>query len=402
MVKTVFKILLSILFILLSIFFYKQKVVTNIWGNYTPVILQSQQDVDRAVILLQDLGFKDILYKEGITLGINNYTNSEERSLEEISMSLDKKDYRYDPFVSSIESLFSTSNINDSIVYIKLAKKDLVKVYNIYKSFNDNAIAYKLGNPVFLRIILNYISFFVLILLLGAGCKTRFIISLLTGVAAFFFMDASSVYSFTSFTIGYFLIIMVVESISFSNRYIKRNNIGFLRILLSIILFSIPTFSPTFLDFSNIIYTPTTVEGAVFDYESMEAVFEDTSANISNYLAHYTFQKSFLYGDKYLFPTKGNSVTIDEFKREDYYLSRYEKVVLSYDEVYLQDFISYCSTTALGRFYLDYGRPFKLELNSLLSLYIKEKEYMQIGIIASTMLIASFFFRKGRDKKLKY
>lgn len=402
MIKTVAKILITTLFITLTVYFSKQDRRDSAWGSYTPIIFNTVQDADRGIELLKELGFKDIISKNNVKIGINDFFVIKESSFEDIDNRLDKKDYRYDPYILSVASLFSSSDPADSIVYIKLSSSDLMLLYNMYHSFSTNAILYKIGNPLFLRIILNYICFISILLLFSVGCKTRFIVSIISGVLAFFFMDPASVYSFISFTVGYFLVIMIVESFSFSNKYIKRNNVGLIRIMVFLVLFSTPTFIPGFLDFSKAIYTPVSQNDYEFDYSSLEKLYDEQSPTISNYFTHYAFQKSFLYGYKYLFPTYKNSVTIDEFNREDYYLSRYVKIVEEYDEDFFEDFISYCGTTVLGRFYLDYGRPFSLELNSLLSLYIVEKEYMQIGMLSVIMLISSLFFKKSGDKKLKY
>ncbi|MGL1894381.1 MAG: hypothetical protein OCD02_22310 [Spirochaetaceae bacterium] len=402
MIKTVAKILITILFILISIYFYKQKPDDNVWGNYSSLIFESNLDAQKSVQLLKKNGFTDILSLEDITIGINNYFDLEERTLAQISNSLDKNDYRYDPYIESVSSLFSSNDLNGNVIYVLLSKSDLLSLYSLHTLLDSNAILYKLGNPIFLRIILNYISFFLLLLILGLGCKKRFIISLLFGILGFVFMDPSSVYNYISFVVIYFLSILIIESVSFSNRYIKRNNVGLIRILISVSLFAMPTLIPSFLDYSKIVNTPVVTEVNTFEYNSLEETFDESSPSISNYFSHFAFQKSYLYGYKYMFPSLGNSVTINEFKKEDYFLSDYKRVVFTYDEAFFKDFLSYCKTTALGRFYLDYGRPFKLELNSLLSLYIKENEYMQIGVIASIMLFASLFFKKSRDKKIKY
>lgn len=402
MIKTVAKILITIIFIILITFYYKQEKSNNLWGSYTPIIFDTVDDADRGVQLLDSLGHKDIIHLNRVEIGINNYLKMEERNLDTINSTLDKNDYRYDSFISSMDILFSSSDKNSRIVYIKLSSSELLPMYNIYKIFSDNAISYQLGNPLFLRTTLNYICLILILLLFSIGCRNRFLISIATGVLAFFFFDPSSPYSFICFTTGYFLIIMIVESFSFSNRYIKRNNVGLFRVILYIMFFASPTVIPSFLDFSQVIYTPVSVDSETFNYESMENLYSKDSPSISNYFTHYAFQKSFLYGTKYMFPSYENSVTIDEFNKEDYYLSRYIKIVDKYDEEFLEEFLDYCDTTVLGRFYLDYGRPFKLELNSLLSLYILEKEYMQIGILAFVMLISSLFFKKNGEKKLKY
>ncbi|QEN03807.1 hypothetical protein EW093_03525 [Thiospirochaeta perfilievii] len=402
MIKTLFKILLVILFVIVSILFFNRKINNHNWGSYTPIILDRDEDVVKALDTLGKLGFNGIIYEDGISIGINNYIDLEERGLKDISSLLDKNDYRNTPYISNLNSLFRTKDDNKPIMYVKLDRTNIFSIYNIYKAFEQNAIPYKVGDPLFMRVVLNYLSFILLLLLFGFGCRTRVIISILSGVIAYLYMDASSLYKYSVFFIGYFLIIMIVESISFSNRYIKRNNIGIIRVLLGTILFILPSFFPIFIDLSNTLYTPIPLEETGFGYENLENSFDESTPNISNYFTHYAYQKSFLYGDKYLFPTYGNSVTIDEFKREDYYLSRNEKVVFTYDDDYLSEFLSYCDTTALGRFYKDYGRPFKLELNSLLSLYTNSKEYTYVGILAICMFFSSFFFKKGRDKKLKY
>ncbi len=402
MIKTLFKVIITILFIVSSVYFFKKISDDNLWGNSTPLIFESDQDAETAVSLLSEFGFKDILYKNNITIGINDYFDFDERSLVDIDNTLDRRDYRYDPFIDSTNTLFSSRNADDSIVYIVIDSFDLLSLYNIHKILTDNAILYNHGNPIFLRIVLNFFSFIFMLLLFGLGCKKRFLITLVTGVLAFFFMELSSLNSYLCFSLSYFLLIMLLESISFSNRYIKRNNIGILRILLFIVIFSIPTFLPSFIDYSKEINTPISLSGDDFSYVSLSEGFDDGIPNISNYFAHYTYQKSYMYGTKYSFPSHEKSVTIMEFKRVDYYLSNKERVVLNYDEDFFQDFLTYCSSTALGRFYLDYKKPFKLEYNSLLSLYIKEKEYMQIAILAVTMLISSLFFKKNRDKKIKY
>lgn len=394
--------LLVILFILLSLYFYKQEVEEYRWKGYTPLVFKNDDDLKEAINLLYEAGYTDIVSLHNITLGVNDFFDLEERSLTEVKDSIDEKDYRFDSYIRSIKDLFVNEETGEEFIYLKMESNELIPTYKIYSLLSDKGISFTIGDTFFLRAILNYLTLFLLFILFGLGCRSRLIFTLIYAVLTFFFLDATSLYSYMLFVLIYFISIMVIESFSFSNRYIKRNNVGLFRVLLFISLYTIPTLTPSFIDYSNAIYHPLSLGEEGFSYDAMESHYNEEIPNISNYFTHYAFQKNYIYGYKYLFPTFKSSVTIDEFKREDFYLSRYKKEIETFDEAFFNDFITYCDSTVLGRFYLDYGRPFKLEFNSLISLYILENEYMQIALLAVLMLFASLFFRKGRDKKLKY
>ncbi|MBN2618735.1 MAG: hypothetical protein JXR64_10550 [Spirochaetales bacterium] len=398
MIKTGFKVILVLVFILLSVYFYKQQTNFQFWKNYTPLILNSQEDVNKAATLLSDNGFSDLFYKDVVTLGINSYLDINEYTLREISERIDTNDYRNDPFIRSIENLFKTGDGSNFILYVKIRGRDLLSNYKIYKILNDNAILFNIGNPLLIRSILNYISFILMLLIFSFGSKTRSIISLIVGVLAYFFMDVSSFYNYLSFVLGYFILIMLVETFSFSNAYIKRNNIGLSRIIIIILIFTIPSIIPNFGNFNKLIYSPDPQDGKSYSYETLNALFSEESPNLSNYFSHYSYQRSFIYGYKYMFPTYKNSVTINEFNSDGLNLNLNEKIIFQYDDVFLKDFLEYCSSTELGKFYLDYGVPFNLELKSFVSLYLLKNEYRNVVILAFAMLITSLFFKKNRSK----
>ena len=402
MVKNIFKIIFSILFILLALFFYLGKSDRSLWGNYTPMIFKSETDMLKAIDLLKKNQIDNIVSEKNVTIGINNYFDINEKSLESITSSLDKRDYRYDPFINSVYKLFSTKDGKGKVIYLYLDSSDLFTLYKIHRILSDSAIQYRHGNPLFFRSIINYLSFFSLLLLLCIGCKKRFIFSVILGVLSFFFMNPQSVNSYISFVLLYFLVILIIESFSFSNRYIKRNNVGIFRILASILLFSLPTILPSFIDFDVELFSPVSLDNKGFEYSDLEEFYDDSYPNISNYYTHYAYQNNFMSGKNYSFPSKDSVVSINDFAREKHYLVMNESVISTFDELYLDNFLAYCNTTILGKFYLDYGKPFKMESNSLIFLYIKEKEYMQIGFLAVIMLISSLFFKKKEEKKIKY
>ncbi len=397
MIKTGFKLFIILFFILTFVYFYKKTPPENPWRDYTPVLFDSNADLLEGVEILRNDGYQEIVYREGITLGISNFRDLEEMTLNSISEKIDNIDFRNDPYINSVDKIFK--NDKYFTLYIKIPQNDIWQIVKVYNSLSKKGLSFKLGNSDVLRVLLNYFSFILVMLLFSIGSKTRFFATLLSGIAIYFLMNVNSVYSFIGFYLIYFLIIMIIESLSFSNTYIKRNNIGYFRILFAITLFVLPTFFPTFLDYTTKIYTPVFSGDKEISYTSLEKNYDESLGNLSNYFAHYAYQKVFLYEAKYLFPSYKNSVTIEEFELNDYYLENKRREVASYDENFLRDFLLYCNSTAIGRFYLDFDEPFKLELNSLLTIYIVEKEYMQIGILAVIMFITSISFKKRFKRK---
>ncbi|OQY40604.1 MAG: hypothetical protein B6229_01215 [Spirochaetaceae bacterium 4572_7] len=394
MIKTVFKFLLISTLILLSFYFYKEDRTDNSWGNYTSLVFYSNEAAAKSVALLNKLKYKDILSKDDVTIGINNYKDIDEILNSEKDLLINKNDYRYDPYLSAIDSLFYNSKDGTTTVYVKLKKKDLVHIYQLHKALSDNFVVYKLGDTSFLRMILNFFSFTALLLLLGLGCKSRFFTSVVVAVVSILFLPPTNLNNYILVVILYFIVILIIESVSFSNRYIKRNNVGFIRIIFSILLFSLPTIMPSFLDLSTEVPYPVSDSSWVFDIDSLSKSFNSSSPNLSNYYTHFAYQKSFIYGREYLFPEENEEVFMEDFVREDYYLVSKQERMMIFDLNFLKTFMEYCSTTSLGKFYLDFEKPFIVKSDTLLGLYIKEKEYVQIGLLAVTMFLSSLFFKK--------
>ncbi len=394
MIKTAFRVLITISFIILSVYFYIQSKNEHISNGYLVLSFDSEIQMEEGVGYLKKAGFTNILFMDTVTVPVNTFFDIKEISPEQFEKSIDINDYRYTPFVKSLPLLFKDTSGGFNKVYAELTGNDFLKLLRFYYSARKNNVGYKINDPEFIRLMANYASLILILLLLGYGCRTRTIVTIVSALLAYLFMDISSYYGFISFVLVYFLIILVVEYASFSNRYVQRNNVGFIRIMLSVFMFAIPSFIPLLVNLSYETETVKIISDSHYDYESLEKAYTEESPAISNFFAHYAFQKSYIYGEKYKFPKENYSVKMAEFQKEDYYLKEHDEIIMTFDTDFLESFIDYCSNTELGRFYLKIGRPFELEKKSMASSYKKEKEYMQIGILAVTMLLSSAFFKK--------
>lgn len=396
MIKTAFRVLITISFIILSVYFYIQSKNEHFSKGHLALSFDSESELEVGVGYLKKAGFSNLLFMDNVTVPVNTFFNIEEISLEQFGKSIDINDYRYTSYVKSLPSLFKDSSGGFNKVYVELTGNDFFKLFRFYYSARKNRVGFKINDPEFIRLVANFVSLLLILLLLGYGCRTRTVVTVISALLAYLFIDISSYYEFISFILAYLLIILLIESVSFSNRYVQRNNVGFIRIMLSVFMFIVPSFIPFMFNLSYETEIVRIIDNSQYDYKSLEKAYTEESPVVSNFFAHYAFQKSYLYGEKYKFPKENFSVKMVEFQKEDYYLKEHDETIMTFDTDFLESFIDYCSKTELGRFYLNIGRPFELERKSMDSSYKKEKEYMQIGILAVTMLLSSAFFKKRR------
>lgn len=397
MIKNLTRAFIAIIIILLIIYFFSQREVHSIRGNYISVVFNTKTDSLKGIEVMENRGFSDLVHIDNITIPVNKIPNIEEMGLDEIKEKLDDVDYRNDPFIKSIDKLFIDKD-GRFTVYVKKDRSDRLGALKLYRVLKDSGVSYRFADPLFLRLTLNFLSFGFILFVIGFGCKKRGIISLLFVPLIIFLLDLTTYNSFVITVLLYISLIMVVEVSSLSNRYIKRDNLGGIRMFIAVVLFLVPTFLPMFLD-SNFQVKSFNSNGLdKFSINSLNGSYSMDNPNISNFYTHYAFQDSYLYGGKYLFPEVNQTIILDEYKRVNHYLEMEERVVMVFDDEYFNSFLKYLESSNLGRFYLDYGYPFKVEERSFLSLYIMEKEYMQKAILAGIIFLSSFLFIKRKEK----
>lgn len=397
MLKTVVKILFLLLLLFMSIFFYFNEQTHNTNSVYKQILLEDNNEYLETVAYLEKNKDIDFISIDNFKIPINTYVDISEKDINEIKEKIDKRDYRYTPYIDSVERLFKIDG--KDIVYVNLNNYSLIKqLVFYYKMYNQN-IEFKVLDLELYRNVVNTIVFMLILIIFSLGSKTRTILSILACIAFIFIPGSENNFLFiTSF---YLLCIIVIESLSLSNAYIKRNNLGFIRMILFIVLVVFPSFFPLLYKLDEEVLNPVFIDKEI-SYKTMEQNFDKDMPDISNFFTHYAYQKSVLYGSKYLFPSYSSSVNLNEFKRAGHSLESNIVTVVKHDDIFLEGFRSILKSTPSGKYYSSFNGSFYFEIRSLSSLYIREKEYMQICILAVIMLISFLLFKKKGSKILKY
>lgn len=396
MLKSVTKLIFIILLGLMASFFLL-KSFSNIGNSlYKQILFTNKKDLGSFTALLETEKKYDYLSRKNVELPINTYIQVENLSLSDIENVIDFRDYRRTPFIESLEKLFSSNK--GEIIYVAIGNETIINQFIFYLDLYRKGYDFTILDSSFYRDMFCLIVLFAATLIFAFGSKIRSVISIIA-LLSYIFIPKNDSYYFMLFLITvFFLIILLIENFSLSNRYIKRNNLGFIRVCIFVVLLLVPTVLPNIIDMEYSVLNSVFIDKEL-SYDSLGQSFNEKNPDVSNFFVHYAYQHGVLYGLKYLFPTYNSSVKINEFEGVDHSLTLATKNVVTFNDDFIKSFKDYIKTTATGKFYSSYNGSFYFEEKPLASLYIKDKEYIQISILAAILLLSFLLFKK---KVVKY
>lgn len=371
----------------------------TLWNNYYVFSFSDSHEVHIAETALHSQGYERVLTEASSFVDINTLSQFTAYALTDIPGILDPRDYRYDPFVKSMSGYFSVKNSGDPLLYVYSAEKNIRSFVKLIRIFIQNDLSFFPLTPVRIRAILQFFTAGFIAFILGVGCRKRFVFSLLF-FTGFFFLALNRGFGFFSgLMIFYLMGIILIEKTAFSNRYIKRNNLGTFRYLIVFMSLFIPTLFGEFYQTETIIPSRGEV-AAGFTYDDMESLYNKDAElpGVSEYFTHFAFQKDLPFGNKYLFPSNNNSVTMDKFRKEGYALVKRSEVVRVNDSSFLNSFLEYCNKSNIGSFFMEQQQPFRGEFRGFSEIYSHDYELYILLISVFLLTGAAVVFRKKHKR----
>lgn len=114
--------------------------------------------------------------------------------------------------------------------------------------------------------------------------------------------------------------------------------------------------------------------------------------DISDYLAHRAFQEGLMYDRAYGFPGENETITLSEYRSEEGSMRARERVVLSFDEEWLQQTLAQVPADRPAALFVTQGVPAGVEMRSVPALYSSRSQVIQNSTLLLLVLVP-FIYR---------